>query len=395
MAWLKVGDEAATYPAFLRVDEHNDWDERLTNEMFGFLARCATQAAAHYTDYIVSLGTARLIAGGRATELLQIAVDCELAIPVDIDGRRQWKLIDDEKFMHMRSKEEVDRDNQRKRDLSDHDLVMPVRIRDGDQCRYCRLVVNWGDQRGARGGTYDHRNGINGQANPGNVVVCCRACNRDRGDDPDADRRIPLLEPPALPYYKKRTAEWINESPWAKTHGTTVTASSSKPSGTTGRQRPATQAGHAPTTPHNSGTAHHGDSDPEPGIARDSDSDRPWGIAHRGDSDRAPGTARPTGDSDREKTVTAAPTPSGTSERQPTAPPDPPPNSPPLTNPDQSWPMQGTTEPGIPGSGRDGSGRGGTARVGNPIPPPTGDGPSENSPAAGRRSRGRRRKRKT
>ncbi|MCT1710723.1 hypothetical protein M3B38_01810 [Dietzia cinnamea] len=392
MAWLRVGDEAATYPAFLRVDEHPDWEEGLTNEMFGFLARCATQAAAHYTDYVVSLGTARLIAGSpaRAATLIQIAVDCELMTPIDIDGRRQWKLLDDEKFMHMRSKEEVDRDNQRKRDLSDHDLVMPVRIRDGDQCRYCRVVVNWGDQRGARGGTYDHRNGIDGQANPGNVVVCCRSCNRDRGDDPAADTRIPLLDPPALPYYKKRTADWINSSPWAKTHGTTVTASPSKPSGPTGRQRPASQAGHAPTTPTPSGPAHHGDSDPEPGIARDSDSDRPRGTAHHGDSDRDPGPARHTGDSDRDKTVPAAPTPSGNSER-----PTPPPTTPPLTNPDQSWPIQGTTKPGIPGSGRVGSGRAGSARGGKPIPPAQGDGRTESAPPPGRRSRGRRRKRKT
>ena len=390
MAWLRIGDEAATYPAFLRVDEHPDWDDRLTNEMFGFLARCATQAAAHYTEYVVSLGTARLIAGNRATALLQIAVDCELMEPVDIDGRRQWKLLDDEKFMHMRSKDEVDRDNQRKRDLSDHDLVMPVRIRDGDQCRYCRVVVNWGDQRGARGATYDHRNGIDGKASPGNVVVSCRSCNRDRGADPEADRRIPLLDPPALPYYKRATAKWINDSPWATTHGTTVTASTSKPSGPTGRQRPANQAGHAPTNQQDPGSAHHGDSDPGQGIARDSDSDLPRGIAHRGDSDRASGIAHPAGDSDRAKTVNAAPHPAGNSERHLSRPPTAPP---PLTNPDQSWPNRGTTKPDRAGSGRVGSGGVGSGRVGTSIPPAMGDGPAESVSAAGRRSRGRRRKR--
>jgi hypothetical protein len=381
MAWLKVGDDAATYPAFLRVDEHEEWDERLTNELFGFLARCATQAAAHYTDYVVSLGTARLIAGARATALLQIAVDCELAEPVEIDGRRQWKLLDDEKFMHMRSKEEVDRDNQRKRDLSDHDLVMPVRLRDGDQCRYCRIVVNWGDQRSKRGGTYDHRDGIDGKATPLNVVVSCRGCNSDRGADPDADTRIPLLDPPAVPYFKAKTAEWINNSPWARTHGRTVTASPSKPSGPTGRQRPASQAGNAPNPTTAPGIAHHGDSDPRPGIARDSDSDRPRGTAHHGDSDR-------------DKTATAAPHPAGNSERQPPThtPPDPDPSE--LTSPDQSWPKKGTTELARPGTGRVGSGRHEAGQVGTPFPPSEGDGPSEISPAAGRRSRGRRRKRK-
>lgn len=369
MAWLKIGDDAATYPAFLRVDEHDDWDERLTNELFGFLARCATQAAAHYTDYIVSLGTARLIAGPRAAALLQIAVDCELAEPVEVDGRRQWKLLDDEKFMHMRSKDEVDRDNQRKRDLSDHGLVMPVRLRDGDQCRYCRVVVNWGDQRSKRGGTYDHRNGIDGKATPLTVVVACRGCNSDRGDDPDADTRIPLLDPPAVPYFKAKTAEWINGSTWAKTHGRTVTASSSTPSGPTGRQRPASQAGHAHTT------------DTSSGIARASASDRAPGIAHHGDSDR-------------DKTVNAAPPPAGNSERHPPTPAPPATDSSALTSPDQSWPQQGSTELARPGSGRVGPGRHGAGQVGTPFPPAKGDGPSEISSSAGRRSRGRRRKRK-
>ena len=224
MAWLRTSDDAATYPAFLRIDEHPKWDERLKCEMFGFLLQVATLAAQHYTDYVVSLGTARLVAGTRAVELLTIAEECELVTRVTVDGREQWKLLDDPNWIHMLSKEEKARNDQRKKDLSDSAVVIPVRVRDGDQCRYCGIVVNWRDRKGARGGTYDHRNGIDGQADPDNVVVCCRACNSSRSNDPEADTRVPLRKPPAQPYYSQSTADWINENYWAQANGICVTA---------------------------------------------------------------------------------------------------------------------------------------------------------------------------
>ena len=36
-------------------------------------------------------------------------------------------------------------------------IIVPVRWRDGDACRYCGKVVNWADRKGGKGGTYDHR----------------------------------------------------------------------------------------------------------------------------------------------------------------------------------------------------------------------------------------------
>jgi hypothetical protein len=59
-------------------------------------------------------------------------------------------------------------------------LVIAVRARDQDRCRYCRREVNWKDRRGPNGGTYDHVDPA-GENTLENVVVACRACNAGKG----------------------------------------------------------------------------------------------------------------------------------------------------------------------------------------------------------------------
>lgn len=405
MAWLRSGDTANTDPRLLRVFEHPAFDDRLKCEAWGFVHLCATQAAEHNTDYVVSIGAAALAAGShaRATALLEVAEFCGLMEQIEDDGRTLWRIVEDSDLLHMRSAEEIERDAQRKRDNANHGLIIPVRVRDGDQCRYCRKTVQFGDRKSGRGGTYDHREGVGNDTTVDTLVVACRECNRDRGDDPAADLRIPLLPPPRAPYYSAGTAKFINDNSWAISQGISVTASTSKPSGPTGRQRPASQAGHADTsTTKDPGIAHHGGSDPTPRIARDSDSDRPRGIASRGDSDRAPGIAHREGDSDRAsgtahdsdrgKTGDAAPRPAGNSARhaRPVARPRPP--RPDLSDPDRSCRIPRASGSGSGGTGRDGSGSG---QVGRPVPPPQGDVRSQVSAASVKRSRGRRRKRKS
>ena len=56
-------------------------------------------------------------------------------------------------------------------------LMMPVRVRDGDECRFCRAVVDWRTYRTRSGGAFVH-------LRPGEpvsidtVVVSCRECCR-------------------------------------------------------------------------------------------------------------------------------------------------------------------------------------------------------------------------
>lgn len=225
MPWLRIGDTAANHPTALAVLEDPDADDRLLNEVFGFVVRCALQSTAHLTDYMISMGTAIQIGGhSRAFALLDAAVDAGYLSPAEMTidgiGRKAYKLTDDPDFIHMRTREEIEWERQRKTDNSNPALIVPVRLRDGDACRYCGLVVDFrpGQRKGRIAGTYDHR--APGQAATiDTYVVCCRACNASRSDDPNADASLPLMPAPSKPYYSAHTIEWIKTNDWAKRNG--------------------------------------------------------------------------------------------------------------------------------------------------------------------------------
>jgi 5-methylcytosine-specific restriction endonuclease McrA len=217
--WLRVGDTSAHHPVVVGVLEHPSADDRLLNECFGFVCRCATQATAHTTDYVVNFGTALSLAGSidRAKALLEVAVFAGYMTKGQAEGRDVYKIVDDPKFLHMRTREEIDWETQRKVDNSNPAVIVPVRLRDGDACRYCGLVVSFapGSRSGLKSGTYDHR--IPGKAaTVETCVVACRSCNASRKDDPAADVNCPLRNPPSRPYYSEHTREWFAGNAWAK-----------------------------------------------------------------------------------------------------------------------------------------------------------------------------------
>ncbi|MCT9624302.1 hypothetical protein HWD94_04080 [Pseudarthrobacter equi] len=225
MAWGRTGDTAANHPAALAVLEHDAVDERLLNEVYGFIHRCSSQSAAHLTDYIVNRGTVIQMAGmSRAKELIEVAIFAGLLteVEVEVNGqpRKAYKIIDDPEFIHLRTREEIEFERQRKTDNANPALIVPVRMRDGDACRYCGLVVSFapGVRKGRLAGTYDHRN-PGKAATVETYVVACGACNSARSDHPNADQTIPLLPVPIKPYYSKHTIAWIETNDWAQRNG--------------------------------------------------------------------------------------------------------------------------------------------------------------------------------
>ena len=222
MPWLKQGDAAANHPIVLAAVEMEDADDRILNECFGFVGRCATQAAAYEQDYIITVGTARHMAGSlaRYNALIAAAKFCgyitEVQVEIDGEQRKAFKLVEDNDLFHMILKAEREWNNQRKRDTRDPKLTVKVRIRDGDACRYCGKSVSWGDNKSGRGATYDHTNpGQGGTVDT--MVVCCRECNGRRGDDPDSVWKT--LPVPAEPLYGPATVAFIEK------HGSAVQAS--------------------------------------------------------------------------------------------------------------------------------------------------------------------------
>lgn len=230
MPWLKAGDNAATHPVVLRVSAIGGD----ANQVFGFVMRCALQSAGHTTDYVIDLGTAALIGGPDTDRLAKMAVRAGYFKPCRHDGMKAWRLIDDPDFLHMRLRSELDWERQQRADSANTALTGPVRLRDGDGCRYCGVIVSWTARKGARRGSYDHR--IPGQAaTVDTLVVACGQCNSGRRDDPDSDQRYPLRPVPLDPYYSPRTAEFL------ESQGFSVVPANQRPGITPDTAVPATQ----------------------------------------------------------------------------------------------------------------------------------------------------------
>lgn len=229
MTWLRVGDTFAYHPTVLAVMEEPETDERSVDEVCGYMTRLATLAAQHKTDYVVTMATAIQLAGSRprAERLLSLAGaagygDFEVEVET---GRFRFRFIADIEFIHMKSAEQIAFEAQRRNDNANAEIVVPVRHRDGDACRYCGRVVNWDDRKGAYGGTYDHR--PPGEAASAETsVVACRSCNSQRGAIQrtfgglrgaallDAiDDVVPLLPVPWQPYYHPATRELFRRNP--------------------------------------------------------------------------------------------------------------------------------------------------------------------------------------
>lgn len=220
MPWLKAGDNAATHPVVVRAGVGGD--ARTANEVFGFVLRCALHSAAHVTDYFVDDGIAALFGGADADRLVAAARKAGYWRRHRRDGHRGWLLLDDPDFLHIRLKEEIDWEKQQKNDAADPTLFVPVRLRDGDACRYCGSVVYWRARKGNRRGSYDHRE-PGKPATVDTMVVACGACNSGRRDDPNADDRYPLRPVPALPYYSQASTDLLAR------HGHRVQCSEARP----------------------------------------------------------------------------------------------------------------------------------------------------------------------
>ena len=223
MPWLKMSDTAAMHPIVLAVAEHPDADERSVDEVFGYVSRLATMSAQYLTDYVFWFSTAMQVAGSRARaerllDMAQFAGYGSLGVDAET-GRRFFRLVNDPEFIHMKTAEEVAFERDRKANNSDVAVTVPVRMRDGDACRYCGLTVNWRDRKGGKGGTYDHR--LPGRSGTWQTqVVACRSCNSRRGGASKgltgeegmraADAVVPLLAPPSAPYWSPGTRVWLN-----------------------------------------------------------------------------------------------------------------------------------------------------------------------------------------
>ena len=236
MPWLKVSDTAAQHRIVWRALEIPGASMQSMWSLFGQVLALAVEAAAFKTDYVVERGSILKFTGtpDAAQKFIADATFCGYLtgeVPLD-DGRIAYRLVEDEDLFHMRLREEIDWENRRRNDTRNGALIVPIRARDGDACRWCGHVVYWGNQKGGRGATYDHLNPGVPAETPEDMVVACRSCNSSRKDN--AGWAVDLLPAPKTPYFSAKSAAWLTENgvptkasaPSAKPVGRSVVADS-------------------------------------------------------------------------------------------------------------------------------------------------------------------------
>ena len=214
MPWLKVSDTAAQHRIVWRALEIPGASMQSMWSLFGQVLALAVEAAAFKTDYIIERGSVLKFTGTpeAAQKFIADAMFCGYLtgeVPLD-DGRIAYRLIEDEDLFHMRLREEIDWENRRRNDTRNGALIVPIRARDGDACRWCGNVVYWGNQKGGRGATYDHLNPGVPAETPEDMVVACRSCNSSRKDN--AGWAVDLLPAPKTPYFSAKSAAWLTEN---------------------------------------------------------------------------------------------------------------------------------------------------------------------------------------
>lgn len=225
MPWIKRSDTAAMAPMVLAPMAWTDEEDGLdptdrVNLLNGFIQRCVDQCASYEQDYRVDVATVMLCGGPNWARRAQQAERAGYWTRLD-DGRG-WLIVDDEdNFVHMRLKAEVEWERQRKRDNSNPELIVPVRVRDGDACRYCSAVVNWSARKGGRAGTYHHRR--RPASGPEDLVVACKSCNSTLGTPTGSPEKLEIQPPPEKPFYGADTVALLAK------HGVTVELSAARP----------------------------------------------------------------------------------------------------------------------------------------------------------------------
>ncbi|WP_313549029.1 hypothetical protein, partial [Corynebacterium sp.] len=216
MPWLRVGDNMATHPTIGKLLASTNFDHAVKNECIGVLTQLAATSGAHLTDGLINTGSMAQVAPGREREVLSHFVEAEIAKEIYENDKlvAVQLILDDEDFFHIKSKEEYEQDNARKRDYRKPGLWAQVRMRDGDACRWCGKSVSWSVKSGYRKATIDSLNGHK-DSTPETLVVACGQCNSARGGGAEYS----LLAPPERPIYGKHTVDFVKKDKWCQDNG--------------------------------------------------------------------------------------------------------------------------------------------------------------------------------
>lgn len=207
-------DRAALYPKIMaaRAVPGYERDDRIVNELSGFIGRLYDSDAAFTVDHVIDMGTVEVIGNPkRFRKLVELAVRLDLLEEtVDVRGLNAVALVTDENYISVRTADEISWRDRQRDDTRNPGLAGPVRRRDGDNCRYCGVPVAWTGKKSPRSGTLDHWR----PKEPGSfetLVVACTKCNSGLRDLA-GEQREQLQQPPAAPRYGVVTAKYLAEN---------------------------------------------------------------------------------------------------------------------------------------------------------------------------------------
>lgn len=213
MAWGRFGDTAHSHRKLLRAMAK---DPVRGAAVWGVVTLCTSWSTQERQDWWVSESFVRRTFGPAGAQVMREGQACELVRPGRHrrNGENGWLIDDsDPDLLHIRTKEEVDRDREKSRVTRQVEPTRAVRLRDGDQCRYCGKTVSYTDRTSGRAGTYDHPDPANREV----FVVACKACNTWKYGRTVAEwveiGGLELLPPPDHPLIGEHTAAQFGVPP--------------------------------------------------------------------------------------------------------------------------------------------------------------------------------------
>lgn len=196
MTWLRVDDGFDNDPRLLAVARTRAEVDRL----LGMMVALMLYAARHLTDgWLPALIVAEHIPPAMLPRLVRAGLLHPAGEACECLRGRAWPPDAAYALHHYLkmnpSKAEHDINRRKAAELRDRELLVAVRARDGDACRYCGETVNGYDRRSGHGLVYDH---VDPRIACGaaNLVICCRGCNSRKGKrTPEAAGMVLLAVP--------------------------------------------------------------------------------------------------------------------------------------------------------------------------------------------------------
>jgi hypothetical protein len=206
--WLRVDDTALVHPKVMRL-RTLETDVVTAERVVGWVMLCATWSGQQLTDCWLPEAVGAVASPTGWRELAAAAVKVKMLRRHRRDGQDGWLVSIDDGLFHLMSKDEVERNREKRRSTRQDGPKIEVLLRDGDQCRYCAKTVNPKDNRGksGRGREFDHPDPDDRDT----FVVACTDCNGKKWQRTPEEAGMTLLPPPdpESRHFHPSTLEWL------------------------------------------------------------------------------------------------------------------------------------------------------------------------------------------